>query len=61
VQQAAQHAQAQATAAAEALAPAHRLDPADITWGELRKLLLQQSLLDEWGRGGRVVRRASGA
>ena len=34
VRQAAQHAQAQATAAVEALSPAHRLDPADIAWGE---------------------------
>jgi hypothetical protein len=33
VQQAAQHAQAQAALAAAALAPAHRLDPADIAWG----------------------------
>ena len=45
VRQAAQHAQAQATAAVEALSPAHRLDPADIAWGEPdERLLLNQSL-----------------
>lgn len=36
MRQAARHAQQQAAAAAEALAPAHRLDPADIAWGERR-------------------------
>lgn len=36
VRQAAQHAQQQARAAAEALAPVHELDPTDIAWGECK-------------------------